>query len=174
MNSITARLRYRTQQFCGYVSAASYPVVDQLLRSSLTRDEWPLVARMDAGDRIHVLAVERKVAAGGGGTDVRKAALLHDIGKVSSESRVRLVHRVLVVLLGRCAPSILRRLSDSSGPSWTRGFFLARAHPQLGAALARDAGANERVCWLIAHHHDENVTDPDLALLIAADHESIR
>jgi hypothetical protein len=55
------------------------------------------------------------------------------------------------------------------------GLWLSVRHAEIGAELARAAGASERCCDLIASHGQfPNVSDPQLAALAAADDEAIR
>jgi hypothetical protein len=99
-----------------------------------------------------------------------KAALLHDVGKATGDARVGLLHRTIAVLLKATWPAFLSRLATPNGPAWRRPFRLVIEHPTLGARNARDAGCNERVCWLIEHHHDAEVEgDAGLLALQRAD-----
>jgi hypothetical protein len=147
--------------------------IDAALRAVLQPPEWALVARMTAGDRAHLFDTRRRLEATGcHDPDLLKAAVLHDIGKVDDRGRVYLAHRVTVVLLRRCAPRLLDLLAGSGVAGWRYGFYLAIEHPRVGAELARLAGCDSRVCWLIAHHQDEAASsDAGLALLQAVDEE---
>ena len=77
---------------------------------------------------------------------VETAAVLHDIGIHESE----------------------RKYGDASGAhQQVEGPPVAR---EILSSLGFDAGAIDRVCWLIAHHHTyTGVTQPDHRVLIEAD-----
>ncbi len=168
-----ARARRRVGQGLRYLAARHDPAVDAALRALLRPAEWALVARLAPGDRAHLLDTRRRLEwAGCDDPDLLLAALLHDVGKADERARVLLGHRVAAVLLGRAAPGLLARLAAPSRWRLRHGLYLAVAHPRLGADLARRAGCPERVCWLIAHHHDRPAADASLARLQAVDEEA--
>lgn len=144
---------------------------DTIITAILTPEQAVAFRQLPAFDQRHLIRVyQRLCSAGERDKDVLLAALLHDIGKVGPEGRVRLPHRVARVLLRRIAPGLLAWLARRPAPRWRAGFALAVHHPALGAERAASLGCSERVCWLIAHHEDDPPA-PDSALcrLIAAD-----
>lgn len=164
-----ARPVQRVVQFFAYIRPRR-GAVDRELRRLVTPEQWALLARLSRADRAHLLGVYRRlVAQGCQDHDVLLAALLHDVGKADERARTGVSQRVAAVLLGRFAPELLAALARPGRDRWRHGLHLAREHARLGAEQARQAGCNERVCWLIAHHHDEAVEDPGLRLLQAAD-----
>ncbi len=121
---------------------------------------------LPSSDQAHLLRVyERLRQQAVTDRDLLVAALLHDIGKVTSFGRVRLADRVALVLLRPVAV----RVATLPAPAWRRGLAIAVHHAALGADQAAALGCSERTCWLIRHHHDAEPTDPDLSLLQAAD-----
>ncbi|HET7036303.1 MAG TPA: HD domain-containing protein [Thermomicrobiaceae bacterium] len=170
--SVAARVVYRTRQGLAHLRPQRAGAVDAELAGWLSPAQLGLVARLTAADRAHLLRAGRRAATLSADPDLVLAALLHDVGKADERTRVRLWQRVLVVLLGRVAPDLLARLARPSHRPWRRGFYLALAHPRLGAEMARASGASARACWLIAHHHDASVTDPTLTLLRQIDEEA--
>lgn len=152
-------------------------VIDRALRQIVENDQqWQLLARLTPFDRVHHLRVYTVlVEQGETDPDLLLAAVLHDTGKADNRMRVGLPHRVVRVLLGATWPELLARLT--SRDNWLgHGLFLAVRHPELGALLARQAGASDRCCDLIRHHHQpiETVNDPLLRALILADEEASR
>jgi hypothetical protein len=136
--------------------------IDAELNRLLSDAEYGLIRRCSLPDRTHLLAVyQRLTALGCVDQDVLKAGLLHDAGKADAVVRVTLVHRTAAVLLKAVSPSWFRQLAGAGGRPWRRAFYLIEAHPSLGARLARTAGCNERVCWLIEHHHDALMGNDD-------------
>jgi hypothetical protein len=127
-------------------------------------------------DRQHALKVccmlERR---GHTERDLLAAALLHDAGKsVVHGARVRLWHRVAVVLLHAFWPGLLGRLAKGAGENWRRPFYVQVHHAALGAEAAQQAGCSAITVDLIRRHEDEckGIADPLLAALQAADSES--
>lgn len=148
---------------------------DDALRRIVENDrQWSLLERLSAFDREHHLQVySLLVKQGERDSDLLLAAALHDVGKADERMRVALPHRVLKVLLGATLPGVLVRLSRWD--NWLgHGLFLATRHPELGALLARQAGASERSCDLIRFHHRPlaEIDDPALRALILADDEA--
>jgi len=110
-----------------------------------------LFARMDPVDQQHALAAFHALRrAGETDPDLLAAVLLHDAGK--SLARVRLWHRVLVVLLGALAPGWLPALASAPPGSWRYPLAVYCNHPALGAELAAAAGATPLMVRLIRLH----------------------
>jgi hypothetical protein len=168
-----ARAHYRVKQFVAYLRNAERDAVDAELRALLSPPEWRLLARLTPADRWHALRMRRWLEEQGwSDPDLLRAALLHDAGKADDDGRVYLAHRVAAVLLAASAPGLLRRLAVRSGGFVRHGLYLATEHPRIGAEQAREAGATERVCWFILHHHDGTIlSDPELRALRQADNE---
>jgi hypothetical protein len=167
------RAQYRVVQFARQIVPRRMGPIDAELRTALQPAEWELVARMTAGDRAHLFETRRRLEATGClDPALLKAAVLHDIGKVDDRGRVYLAHRVALVLLRRFAPRLIDLLAGSGVPGWRYDFYLAIEHPRVGGELARLAGCDPRVCWLITHRQDEGASgDAGLALLQAVDEE---
>ena len=86
------------------------------------------------------------------------AALLHDVGK--SGGRLRLWHRVLVVLIRALRPQLLARLAGNEPSSWRYPFFVHQHHPELGAELAQAAGCSPITVELIRRHQEPPANNP--------------
>lgn len=167
-----ARVRRRLRQFVSVAVHRHDPEIDRRLQALLDSDrQWRLLARLSAYDRAHHLSVhDALVRAGHRDPDLLRAALLHDAGKADGHGRVRLPHRIVRVLGRAVSPARLRDACRANGDWLRHGLYLAEYHASLGASLARDAGAPEPVCQLIARHEEGNLeNDPLLAALIAAD-----
>jgi putative nucleotidyltransferase with HDIG domain len=171
MRNRPLHLAGRFAQGLSYLMPRRSGRIDAELRQLLAPAEFDLVARLSVSDRAHVLAVhQRLVQSGGRDADLLRAALLHDVGKADAGARVGLAHRTLAVLLKATAPTLFSWLASPHGSGWRRPFQLVTEHPEVGARKARDVGCNERVCWLIEHHHDAGVgDDAELLALQRAD-----
>lgn len=107
--------------------------------------------------------------------DLLAAALLHDVGKsVTPGARLRLWHRVAVVLIHVSWPSWLERLAKDEPGSWRRPFYVQLHHADMGAEAARRAGCSTTTVDLIRRHEHapDQGQDPLLAALQAADSEN--
>lgn len=165
--SILRRLR----QGVAALSSRPDPDIDRRLRALVSDErQWLLLARLSSFDRSHHLVVhDALVADGCRDGDVLRAALLHDIGKADGRGRVRLLHRVIRVAAGRCCPRQLDRFARHDRGWLHHGVHLAVLHPALGADLARESGASERVCELIRRHEESSGEDVGLEWLRRAD-----
>jgi putative nucleotidyltransferase with HDIG domain len=165
------RVTYRVAQFIRHLHWRGNQETDAALSALLSSTEWELVQKLSPADRRHALSIHSTLTRQGhDDPDLLKAALLHDIGKVDTSGRVTIVHRVTKVLLAVVAPPLLDHLMRDGGGMLRHGLYLAHNHPEIGARKAKDAGASERLCWLIANHHDGTIPDdPQLAALRAID-----
>ncbi len=122
-------------------------------------------------DQRHLIEVAGSLSRNGADVDLVAAGLLHDIGKAAPGVAVRLPDRVAKVLLECLAPDLIARLAlRERAPRIGSALWVLARHAQAGAEVARQAGYNERVQWLIAHHERRGlIDDSDLRCLIAAD-----
>jgi len=128
-------------------------------------------------DRRHAAGVARALLARGHREpELVAAALLHDVGKtVGGPARLRLWHRVTVVLLRAVSPGLLSRLGrDGRAGSWRAAFYVQLHHATIGARLAEQAGCPSRTVELIRSHEDRVAAarDPQLAALQAVDDQN--
>ena len=121
---------------------------------------------MTPRDQQHCLDVYRRLKEQGHDDgDLLAAALLHDAGK----GHIALWHRVVFVRLDATAPRLQRAIiAPGEGDGWRQALYRCCHHAELGAELARAAGAGERVVALIGEDESEPVRE-QLAALKAAD-----
>ena len=150
---------YRVQQFIRGLRRHD-SVEEATLTPHLTDAQIALFRSIPASDQQHALAVLRALrAAGNDESALVQAALLHDVGKVSpsvgreGESRVRLWHRVVQVLLEAVHPEWIHRLADDVPGSWRYPFFVLLHHAERGAEWAAEAGTDRLAVALIYWHH---------------------
>ena len=163
---------YRVSQFCRALVAWVPKRELDLLSEYLTPQQAELFRRMPRSDQRHGLdvfhALRRKQpcnctppgswAQGPRAGQLRHdrdllaVALLHDVGK--SDGRLRLWHRVLIVLMEALRPRLLDRLAQEEPGSWRYPFFVHQHHPELGAELAQEAGCSPTTVELIRRHQE--------------------
>ena len=166
MPGVGHRAGHRIRQFFG----ALRPHVDAEYRGEayryLTPDQRALFESMMLRDQEHGIVVFQRVRDGSSADDAGlfTAALLHDCGK----GRVGLWQRVVYVILGGIAPSVLHRLASECGAGWRQGFWRLLHHPRLGADAVAATGADPAVVRMI-REQDSPAPDARLALLQAAD-----
>ena len=149
---------YRTKQFFWALFAKKSLMEDERyvvslrdVDNRLTPAERRLFATMDSADQRHCLDVFCLLREWGhDDEDLLRAALLHDVGK--GLARVRLWHRVAIVLANAVHRRIVDRLQSDRPASWRYPFCVHRQHAELGARLAEGAGCRPRVVDLIRRH----------------------
>lgn len=111
---------------------------------------------MPRHDRQHALNVVRALQQRGyDEPDLLAAALLHDAGKAAPQGgRVRLGHRVAVVLMRAFWPALLERIAQEDAAGWRRPFYVQQHHAAISAQLAQEAGCSPVTVDLIRHHED--------------------
>jgi hypothetical protein len=154
------RMGYRLRQFWhGLWAQVSAQEVEAAL-ALLPPRARPLFLQLPEDAQRHSLNVLHTVQATGPVTpDLAVAALLHDVGKeAAAQAGVALTlwWRGPLVLLEAFAPGVLARLASADpAHGWRYRFYVHRAHPQIGAAWAAEAGCSPLACWLIAHHQEK-------------------
>jgi putative nucleotidyltransferase with HDIG domain len=152
---------YRAKQFFRALDARVDSAERAVLAERLNGPQCRLFEAMTAQDQRHALDVYRALRQSGlCDPELLQAALLHDIGKTSGDTRIKLGHRVLVVLLRAFLPGLLQWLAARERGAWCRPFYLHFNHPALGAEMARQAGSSEMVAKIISDHHEPGAHGP--------------
>jgi hypothetical protein len=161
-----ARPGHRLRQFVGalrpHVAADERADAYRNLDAPLRRVFESMMLR----DQQHGIEVWRRVRSAAPDADAAlcAAALLHDCGK----GHVALWQRVAHVLLGALAPVLLRGIASETGAAWRQAFFRLLHHPEIGARMVAETGADPDVVRMI-REQDATGADERLALLQAAD-----
>ena len=160
----------RIRQFSRALAARIGPDEYDLVDGRLTPAQAMLFQRMSRCDQRHCLDVFHALFSAGHRDDhLLQAALVHDVGK--SAARLRIWHRVAVVLLGRFAPGWLLHLATNS-QAWSKPFAVHVHHAELGASSATEAGCSPEMVSLIRRHHESRSDDKPLAALQWADRQN--
>ena len=147
------RLPHLTRRFFGVLGAGGRDVDSSLAARFLSTEEYALFSRMSAADQRHSLALcARLVRDGHCDPDLRRGALLHDVGK--SVGPLPIGYRVAYALTAHLWPALAGRLAHEPIRSWRYPFYVAANHAALGAALAAEAGCSPRVVALIRGHEE--------------------
>ncbi len=143
------QVRIRIKQFHRALTAKIEPADREFLQKYLVDYERALFYQMDPVDQRHCLDVAQyayQIATARGlgpkRTILVKAALLHDVGKISGQTT--LFTRVFYVLRGRS-----ERQSASARARTLSG------HAQRGAHMAATFGIDPEIVDLIRGHHSE-------------------
>ena len=138
---------YRVRQFRDYLRARVTPAERAAAHAVLPPPARAVFDGMPTADQRHAIDVVARLRAGGlTDPDLLAAALLHDAAK---GSRLRLWHRVVVVLLEALAPHRLARLGSPDPRSWRHPFHVHLHHAELSARAAVEAGCGPRVAAFI-------------------------
>jgi putative nucleotidyltransferase with HDIG domain len=167
---------YRVRQFVQAAGAWIRPEDVEEVRRHLSLAALNLFLAMPRYDRQHGRNVLHTLQEQGhADPDLLAAALLHDVGKTARQAgRLRLWHRVAVVLMRAFWPALLETIRQDNPGGWRQAFFVQEQHAAIGAELARQAGCSARTAELIRRHEEQLVPtdDPLLVALQAADNRN--
>lgn len=179
MGNITKRSRQFLRAIFAAIDSTDRAFVDQYLNPI----EKTLFYNMDIPIQKHCINVARTAQDICRGQDLDtakliKAALLHDIGKISGS--FGLFHRVLYVLSCMISPGMTEKIGElktlqpaEKGLMYRvkYAFHVHLNHDRLGAELARNSNLPQDIIFLIENHHNLSlaVQVKELAVLLKAD-----
>lgn len=160
------------------VALALSPWLERRFRSEcdcLSETECALASRMGRYDKAHAARMAAEVS----GDDVlKRAALLHDVGK--TDPHLNFVFRVLYTNLELFVPFLLKKCVTKLGGAaggdgalqrtaslpraWMRAFYAQAHHAALGGEMIEMAGSDPEVVALVSGHQDSRDTFGERAL----------
>ncbi|MGQ0615517.1 MAG: hypothetical protein ACT4PW_00750 [Acidimicrobiia bacterium] len=165
-------LPHLARRFFGSLSGSEPPAGDEAwARRQLLAAEADLWERMSNPDRRHAIGVARRVERALGHEAARPvlaAALLHDVGKISSA--LGTYGRVVATVTGAAA-GYKRARRWSSGHGFPRRIGLYLDHPGIGGDLLAQAGSDALTSeWARQHHQPPErwTLDPVVAAALKA------
>ena len=176
-NAAHPRPVYRVRQFIASLRPVISPEERRAVAGGLPTAAARLFERMSPRDQRHSLNVAQTLAAGGHDQlDLLAAPLLHDVAKsVQPGKRLRLRHRILIVLLNAGNKAWVSRLASDDPGSWRYPYYVHLNHPAMGAVLVQEAGCSPLTVELVRRHQVKLAGPPAgqveelLTLLQAAD-----
>ena len=165
---MNSKFNYRIWQFRKSLERSPTPDDWKIIQSILTPQEFHLFKQLPIPDQNHSLRVLKVLyKQGEDDTDLLKAALLHDIGKIRYP--LRRWERVFAVLLTGLFPERVKVWGGGKPTGLRRPLVVIQQHPDWGAEIAQEAGCNQRTIWLIKNHEmmnpDESAQELDKSLL---------
>lgn len=170
---LTLGVWYRIWQF--WQTLTGQPTSQDLDRAAqlLTPEQWQLFQRLQPSEQAHSLRILQALDdQWDAPTDLRIAALLHDVGKV--EHPLRIWERVEIVLTKALLPEKVKKWGQGEPRGWRRPFVVAEQHAQWGAQLAEQAGASPLVVNLIRWHQEHRAAAGNLTGLSASEERWLR
>lgn len=150
-------LAYRVRQFSGALRARVSAEERTMVEATLTPSERHLFELMPLYDQRHCLDVHHTlVAAGHCEPLLRRAAIIHDCGKVDDRGRpMGLGWYILATVLKRF-PGLYLAAAHLGGP--LAPITIYAEHAWRGARMAEAAGAPPAIVETLRHYHDPTPT----------------
>ncbi len=159
---------YRIKQF--WQSFQHLPGEDEIesIKEFLSTRELDIFKELMAQDQNHSLRVLNTLLdTGEGDIDLLKAALLHDVGKITQP--LNRWDRILAVLVAGILPGKYQEWSRAEPTRLNRALVVIKKHPGWGAGLLEAAGSSPKTIWLVQYHEDlepaGDYSEQDLILL---------
>lgn len=119
----------------------------------LAKEELDLFESMSRYDRRHAVNVARYLAGKGADRELIRVGLLHDIGKARCPD-LTLVRRSVCVFLEAYFPAYAEKKAGSGGGKLARALVVHKNHPDLGASMLAEMGADTRLVALVRFHQN--------------------
>jgi putative nucleotidyltransferase with HDIG domain len=123
----------------------------------LTKQELDLFESMSRYDRRHAVNVARYLAGKGADRGLIRVGLLHDIGKARCPD-LTLTRRSVCVFLEAYFPAYAEKTAGSGDRKLARALAVHKNHPDLGASMLAEMGADMRLVSLVRLHQNGGTT----------------
>ena len=144
-------ISYRVWQFWKSLKRSPGDTDWACVENILSEGELDLIKQLPAADQNHCLRVFHSLhSQGEDDSDLLKAALLHDLGKLKHP--LRRWERVFAVLVTGVFPRRGKDWGERKPVGFHRPLVVLHQHPRWGAELARKAGSSPRTVWFIKNH----------------------
>ncbi|SCY27646.1 HD domain-containing protein [Alkaliphilus peptidifermentans] len=149
---------YRIKQFVSGLTARMNPEDHLFIKSYLNEKEQQLFYKLRASEQVH----SSKVAYGcqseaPTNTNLIKAALLHDVGKI--DSNLTLINKSLVVIVSK-----LGIKNDLLPGFLKKSVYFKNQHAKIGYDYLKTIDTDPDILKLVRDHHDIS-DDPDIKIL---------
>ena len=137
----------------------------------LTKQELDLFESMSRYDRRHAVNVAKYLAGFSTDRELIRVGILHDIGKARCPD-LTLVRRSVCVFLEAYFPAYAEKKAGSDEGKLARALAVHKNHPQLGANVLLEMGADARLVDLVRLHQNGGAAEDltgDIEVLREAD-----
>ncbi|MCY6353675.1 HD domain-containing protein [Clostridium sp. ZS2-4] len=157
---------YRIKQFYWAVTSTISSKDKEFIREYLNQDEINLFAKLAVYDQRHSIKIAQDVKKIYSTNErLIKAALLHDIGKISKP--LNLLERSLMVILDNLFKDKMKRYEN------IKIIDSYYNHGENGYKILKGYGYNERLLYLVKNHHNNDIIgDKELNILKQYDNQN--
>lgn len=158
---------YRVKQFYWSITSRVSAKDEEFIKEYLNAQEICLFQKLPDYEKMHAIKVAKDVEKLYNGEEERKvilmkAALLHDIGKISH--RLSPVNKSVIVILDSISSGRIKKYDN------IKKINVYYNHADIGYSMLKKFGYEERFLYLIKNHHNDNIIgDKELDILKKCD-----
>lgn len=158
---------YRVKQFYWSITCKVNTEDENFIKNYMNEQEMFLFEKLPDYEKIHALKVAKDIKKTYSGNEENKymlikAALLHDIGKISY--RLNPIYKSLMVIFDSISRGSIKKYSN------IKKINVYYNHADMGYSMLKEYGYKERFLYLIKNHHNNNIIgDKELDILKECD-----